>query len=221
MAKTSTTATPASAVTDGTPNPFLTPQRIRMFGIAGAVVLVLGLIVWFVITAGRRKETYAAAALEQAEAAASQGQTGVAVQGYTRVTTMYGGTAAAYEASLGIAKSRLVAGQNELAATTLTAFLRTNPPAQYASSANSLLGTANENLAKFVDAESAYRKAADLANADYLKAADLMDAGRAARLAGKPDDAKSLYQEIIQKYPKTGVLSEAQVRLAEMTAGQQ
>jgi TolA-binding protein len=221
MAKTSTTATPAPTATDSSPTPFLTPQRIRMFGIAGAVVLVIGLIVWFVITAGRRKETYAAAALEQAEGAASQGQTGVAVQGYTRVTTMYAGTAAAYEASLGIAKSRLVAGQNELAVTTLTAFLRTNPPVQYASSANTLLGTANENLGKFAAAETVYRKAADLATADYAKAADLMDAARASRLAGKADDAKSLYQQIIQKYPKSGVLSEAQVRLSELTAGQQ
>ncbi len=220
MAKSSPTATAAPAVNDGTPTPFFTPQRIRMFGIAGAVVLVVALIVWFMITAARRKETYGAAALEQAEAAAAQGQTGVAVQGYTRVTTMYAGTAAAYEASLGIAKARLVDGQNQLAVTTLTTFLRSNPPAQYASAANGLLGAADENLAHFADAEAAYRKAADLANADYVRGAELLNAARAARLAGKTDDAKALYQEIIQKYPKSGVLSEAQVRLAEMTAGQ-
>lgn len=209
---------PTTVIADADNQPFLTPQRIRLLGIGGAALLVVALAVWFTITAGRRKESFAAVALEQARDAAAQGNFGVAVQGYTRVATMYSGTASAYEATLGIAQTRLVAGQNELAISTLTDFLRTNPPPLYAAPANSLLGTAYENTGKFADAEVAYRKAATLATVDYLKASSLLDAGRAAQLAKNPDEAKTIYNEIITKYAKTGAVTEAEVRLAELTA---
>ena len=47
----------------------------------------------------------------------------------------------------------------------------------------------------------------------------MLDAGRAAQLARKTDEAKAIYNEIITKYAKTGAVTEAQVRLAELTAG--
>ena len=220
MASTSRAPSPAPAtvVADAGEQPFLTPKRIRLLGIGGAVLLVVVLAAWFMVTAGRRKESFAAAALEQARDAAAQGNFGVAVQGYTRIASTYSGTSAAYEATLGIAQTRLVADQNELAISTLSDFLRSNPPPLYAAPANNLLGTAYENTGKFAEALAAYRKAASLATVDYLKASSLLDAGRAAQLAKKPDEAKSIYNEIITKYAKTGALTEAQVRLAELTA---
>ena len=219
MATTSDTPTPKPIATsaDADDQPFLTPQRIRILGIAGAVVLVAALVVWFVITAGRRKETYANTALEQARDAAAQNNFGVAVQGFTKVVATFSGTPAAYEATLGIAQTHLVAGQNELAVTSLSDFLKTNPPPEYAASANALLGTAYENLSKFAEAQAAYRKSSDLATMDYLKAGALLDAARAARLGKKLDDAKAIYNEIITKYTKTGSMMEAQVRLAEIS----
>jgi tetratricopeptide (TPR) repeat protein len=182
MATTSTNATsPAAAAVAAADVPFLTPQRIRIFGIGGAVVLVVALAVWFTITAGRRKEAYAAAALEQARDAAAGGNLGVAVQGFTKVQSSYSGTPAAYEAALGIAQAHLLNQQNELAVTGLGDFLKTNPPPEFAASANALLGTAYENLGKFAEAETSYKMSADLAAMDYLKAATLLDAGRADR----------------------------------------
>ncbi len=220
MAATTKTALPASAPTaDATEGePFLTPQRIRVLGIAGAVVLVAALVIWFTITAGRRKQAYAAAALEQCRDAAAQANFGVAVQCYTRVASTYNGTQSGYEATLGIAQTHLIAGQNELAITGLVDFLKTNPPPEAGAPANSLLGTAYENVNKFPEAVAAYRKASDLATVDYLKASSLLDAARAALLANKVDDAKRFYNEIITKYAKSGATTEAQVRLAEINA---
>jgi TolA-binding protein len=212
------TISPTAAPIAGEDVPFMTPQRIRLFGIAGAVVLVIALAIWFTITAGRRKEAYAATQLEQARDAAAGGNFGVAVQGFNKVVTSYNGTPAAYEATLGIAQARLVNQQNELAVTGLNDFLKTNPPAEYAASANALLGTAYENVGKFPEAEAAYRKSADLSTLDYQKAATLLDAGRAARLAKKHDEARAIYQEIVSKYPKTDAVTEAQLRLSELTA---
>ena len=215
---TNTTApSPGTPAFDADDKPFLTPQRIRVLGIAGAVVLVVGLAIWFTITAGRRKQTYAATALEQCRDAAGQANFGVAVQCYTRVASNFSGTSAAYEATLGIAQTHLVAGQNELAITGLLDFLKTNPPAEAAAPANSLLGTAYENAGKFAEAQAAYRKSSDLATVEYLKASSLLDAGRAALLGHKVDEAKAIYNEIITKYSKSGAMTEAQVRLAEIS----
>lgn len=220
MATTTKTATPTSTTSAdrAEDQPFLTPQRIRILGIGGAVVLVIALAVWFTITAGRRKQVYAGTALEQCREAAAQANFGVAVQCYTRVASTFSGTPAASEATLGIAQTHLVAGQNELAITGLMDFLRTNPPPEAASPANSLLGTAYENVGKFPEAETAYRKASDIATVEYLKASALLDAARAALLANKADEAKAIYNEIITKYSKSGAMTEAQVRLAEISA---
>ncbi len=198
--------------------PWLTPARLKLLGgVAGVVVLAV-LVVWFVIAAGKRKETYAAAALEQARAAAAQNDLAGAVQQYTSVVNNYGGTDAAYEAQLGIAQARLVAGQNQLAVTGLTSFLQTNPPANYAAPAEGLLGTAYENTGNYPSAMKAYRDEAAAASVDYLKSTALLDAGRAANLAGKPDSAIAIYQEIVTKYAKTPSVTEAQVRLSELKA---
>jgi TolA-binding protein len=199
---------------------FFTPQRLRLLGYVGAAVVLVAAVAWFVVTAGQRKELYASRALDEARNAAEQGNMGLAVQGFTRVATTYKGTSAAYEAAIGIAQARLVSGQNELAIASLTDFLKTNPPAFYAAPANGLLGTAYENTTRWAEAEAAYRKSADLSGVDYLKASALLDAGRAARLAGKRDDAVKIYREILAKYGKTAAQTEAQVRLAELTLGQ-
>jgi TolA-binding protein len=193
---------------------------MRILGYAGAAILVIAAAAWFMVTASKRKEEYASRALDEARNAAEQGNMGVAVQGFTKVTTSYAGTSAAYEASLGIAQARLVSGQNELAIASLTAFLKDNPPATYAAPANGLLGTAYENTARWPDALASYRKAADLYDVDYLKASALLDAGRAARLGGKKDEAVTIYREILAKYGKTAAQTEAQIRLAEITGGQ-
>jgi TolA-binding protein len=198
---------------------FLNPQRLRMIGIGAAVVAVLGGGIWFVNSAGKRKEAFAAQALESARNMAEQGNIGQAVQEFEKVTAQYGGTGAANEATLGIAQARLVAGQAELAIASLQEYLAANPPATYASPANGLLGTALENTGKYAEAETAYRKAAELAGIEYLKATLMLDAARAARLGGRTAEARALYEEIIAKYGETAARTEAEVRLGEMTGG--
>lgn len=217
--ESTSTTTPSSDRLDLTDRPFLTPQRIRIFGILAAVVAVAALAAWFVITAGNRKETFAASALDDARNAAEQGNLPLAAQKFEQVATTYSGTSAAHEASLGLVQVRLVGGQNELAIATLDGLLKANPPAAYAAPANALLGTAYENTSKFAEAATAYSKAAELAITGYLKATYLLDAGRAFRLGGKPEEAKATYRDIIARFGETAGRTEAEVRLAEMNRG--
>jgi TolA-binding protein len=61
--------------------------------------------------------------------------------------------------------------------------------------------------------------ASNAAGVPYLKATYLVDAGRALRQAGRTADAARAYRTILQKYSDTPSFTEAQVRLAELTAG--
>lgn len=209
---------PGAETTSGADTPFLTPARLRLFGIGAAVLVVAAAAIWFVMESGKRKEAFAAQALEQARATAEQGNMADAVQQFERVVESYGGTGAAYEATIGMAQARLVAGQTELAISTLEEFVGRNPPATYASPAYGLLGTGYENVRRYGEAVTAYQKAADLATVDYLKAILLLDAGRAARANDQPDAARSIYERVIAEYGETAARSEAEVRLAELTA---
>ncbi|MEO5826803.1 MAG: tetratricopeptide repeat protein [Gemmatimonadales bacterium] len=212
-------ADPATTEPFSDEQPILTPQRLRLLAIIGGVVAVVALVAWFMITAGNRKEAFAAQAVEEARAAAEQGNLPLAVQQFEQVATTYTGTAAAFDATLGMVQARLVNDQSELAIATLTEFLGNNPPDTYAAPANGLLGTAYENTGKFGDALAAYRKASGLATTDYLKATYLLDAGRAARLAGDATQATAIYREIIDTYGETAATTEARVRLAELNLG--
>jgi TolA-binding protein len=198
--------------------PFLDQKRIRIFAIVGGVILVVAIATWFLMTAGKRKEAFAARALESARSVAESGDIGTAVQQFEQVATTYAGTDAGYEATLGIAQARLVAGQAELAISSLEDFIASNPPERFRGPANGLLGTALENTGKHAEAAAAYRRASELQTVDYLKAILLLDAGRAARLAGDTAAATAAYQEVIDRYGETPARSEAQVRLAELTA---
>jgi hypothetical protein len=62
-------------------------------------------------------------------------------------------------------------------------------------------------------------QASATADVDYLRARYLLDAGRAYTEAGKQAEAASAYRTIVTKYPKSAVMTEAQVRLAELTGG--
>lgn len=212
-------ADPTTTESFGDEQPILTPQRMRLLAIVGGVAVVVALVAWFMVSADNRKEVFAAQAVEEARAAAEQGNLPLAVQQFEQVTTTYAGTAAAFDATLGMVQARLVNDQSELAIATLTEFLGNDPPATYAAPANGLLGTAYENTRKFGDALAAYRKASGLATTDYLKATYLLDAGRAARLAGDTAQAGTIYREIIETYGETAARTEAQVRLAELNLG--
>jgi outer membrane protein assembly factor BamD (BamD/ComL family) len=214
----STTATPPAASPFDGDTPFLTPKRIRLLAIVGGVVVVVALATWFLMTAGKRKEAFAARALESARAVAETGDMGTAVQQFEQVATTYAGTDAGYEAVLGIAQARLVAGQAELAISSLEEFIASNPPERFRGPANSLMATALENTGKYAEAAAAYRRASDLETVEYLKATLLLDSGRAAREAGDTAAATAAYQEVLDKYGETAARSEAEVRLAELSA---
>jgi TolA-binding protein len=174
------------------------------------------LIVWSSV---QRKEEFAAQRLNQARAAAEAGNLPLASSELQRLIETYRGTDAATEAVITLNQVRMINGQGELAAVGLQEFLGQNPPTKYRAPAYGLLGTALENAKRPAEAAEAFRNASKSADLDYLQARYLIDAGRAYRTAGKTAEAQAAYREVIEKHPEAPSVTEAKVRLAELTDG--
>ncbi len=194
-------------------------DRLRLAVGAAVLVVVIALVAWLVVSSERRKEEFAARSLNQARAAAEAGNLPLASSELQKLIDSYKGTDAATEAVITLNQVRMVNGQSELAAAGLRDFLDSDPPAKYRAPAYGLLGAALENSKRFADAGEAFGNASKAADLDYLKARYLIDAGRAYHAAGKNPEAIAAYREIFQKYPKTSSMTEAEVRLAELTQG--
>ena len=191
--------------------------RIAVAGVA--LVAVIALVVWLVLSSQRRKAEFATRSLNQARAAAEAGNLPLASSELQKLIDQYKGTDAATEAVITLNQVRMVNGQSELAAVNLRDFLATNPAPQYRAPAYGLLGAALENAKRYGEAADAYSNASKAADLEYLKARYLIDAGRAYADADKRPQAEAAYREIIQKFPKSASVTEAQVRLAELTDG--
>ncbi len=197
----------------------MVPARRNLALGALGLLVVVGAGAWFWKTSAARKEAFASRAVQQARAAAEQGNLPLAASELQKVTQTYAGTRSAVEAMLVLNQVRMVNGQTELAVVGLREFIAKNPPIEYRVPAYGLLGVALENTRKPLEAAEAYDQASADAQVDYLKADYLLQAGRAYRDGGKPDLAIKSYQKVIDTYPKTPAINEAEVRLAELTKG--
>jgi outer membrane protein assembly factor BamD (BamD/ComL family) len=216
-----TTIEPKSREAAGAPvagPPFYERYR-RPLLIALGLVLLAGLVTWFVLTSANRKEQFATRSLNQARAAAEAGNLPLASSELQRLITTYKGTDAALEAVITLNQVRMINGQSELAAVGLREFVATKPPQKYLAPAYGLLGAALENAKRWPDAAEAYMQASSSAEVPYLKADYLISAGRAYREGARSADAIKAYRTVIEKYADSPSFTEAQVRLAELTDG--
>jgi TolA-binding protein len=209
------TAALTNVVGDGFPD-WLKNKYIRWGGLA---IVVVGAAIWFFAESGRRKEAYAADALDQARSALDSNNLPQASSELQKVIQNYSGTTAALDATLALNQVRMISGQNQLAADELKKFLATKPPAFHESAAASLLGAALENLGKPADAATAYQQAAESAKEPFRKVDALLAQAHALEAAGKSKEAVDVLTTIVKKYPDTPGNAEAQVRLSELTKG--
>lgn len=195
------------------------PVNTRALLILAAAVAAIALVAWMMVSSGRRKEEFATRELIRARAIAEQGNLPLAATELQNIIDTYGGTEAAAEAMVAINQVRLINGQSDLAAVSLREFLASNPAPKYRAPAEGLLAASLENAGQHADAAAAYRRASEAATVDYLKAEYLVDAGRALRNAGQPAEAEAAYRTVVTDFSETPSLTEAEVRLAEMTGG--
>ena len=216
-----TLTAPQTAPTHGSAR-FLawTQAHQKLLTIVGGVVLGAALVVWFLITAAARREDFANRGLNQARGIAETGNIVLASTEFQKLIDTYPGSAAAREAEISLNQLRLISGQHELAIVRLREFLKADLEPKYKAAGNALLGAALENSNKQAEAGDAYKAASAAAILDYLKADYLVQAARAYAAGGKNADAIAAFKTVIDTYHETPAVTEAQVRLSELTKGE-
>jgi len=202
-------------------DPVMTWVRANQKLVVGALVAIVIVVAgaWLVTETGKRRQLRAAEELDQARGTAESGNLPLAASQLQKIIDSYDGTEAATEAVVTLNQVRMVNGQSELAIVGLQNYLKTDPKNVYKVPALGLLGEAYENANRPADAGASYMAASKDAEVDYLKAQYLLSAIRAYTNAGDTAAAVAAAQTIIDKYPKTPALTEAKVRLAELTQG--
>jgi tetratricopeptide (TPR) repeat protein len=183
------------------------------------IVLVVGagLFVWTALST-RRSEAIAGRQLQGARYAFDNQNLPLAASELARIIENYSGTNAAAEGRLLLGQVRLLQGQPQQAVAELRDFAP-SAGAAYRPQAYGLLGAAYENLGQQREAAEAYQNGAERARMDFLKAQMLSDAGRAWAAAGDTAKAIAAYRRIVDDLPKEAAVTEARVRLGELTKG--
>src|SRR6266496_3872066 len=185
--------------------------------IGAAVVVGLVLFVW-TLSSTRRSEAIADRQLQGARYAFESQNLPLAASELARIIENYSGTNAASEGRLLLAQVRLLQGQSQQAIEVLRDFAP-SAGAGFRAQAYGLLGAAYENLGKPRDAAEAYQTGAERARMGFLKAQMLSDAGRAWVAARDTSKAIAAYRRIVDELPKEVAVTEAKVRLGELTKG--
>ena len=184
-----------------------------------STIVIVGAVL-FVWTASstRRSEAIAGRQLQGARYAFDNNNLPLAASELARIIENYSGTSAAAEGRLLLAQVRLTQGQPQQA----VELLRDWAPgagAAFRAQGYGLLGAAYENLGKARDAAEAYQNGAERARMSFLMAQMLSDAGRAWAAAGDTTKAIAAYRRIVDDMPKEPAVTEATVRLGELTKG--
>ena len=183
------------------------------------VILVVAavFITWNVLVS-RSSEQAASQALGTARVAFENNNYAMAASELSQITANYSGTNAAQEATLLLAHSRILQGQPQQAVDLLTKFSE-SAGKDYRAQAYGLLGDALENMGRPGDAGVAYQNAAAHALFPFLEAQYLLDAGRAFAAAGDTTKAVVAIGKVVTGMDSTGYITEAKVRLGELTRG--
>jgi tetratricopeptide (TPR) repeat protein len=185
--------------------------------VGGVTLVAAGLFGWTLIT-NRRSEENASLELQNARVAYESQNFRLAASDFARISENYSGTNAAEEAKLLLANVRMLQGQSPQAIEILRDYAPKAGGA-FRAQAYGLLGAAYENTGRFREAGAAYESGSEAAHLDFQKAQMLSDAGRAWTTAADTAKAIAAYKRIIKDFPKEGMVTEAKVRLGELTKG--
>ena len=190
----------------------------QMAGAIAAVIVIGGGLAWWNALSRSRVEAAASERLEQARLAFESHNYPLAASELSRLVENFSGTRAAAQANLLLAQVHLYQGQGPQAIDLLK---RVAPAVgrDYTAQAYGLLGAAYENAGYPADAAAAYEEAGRRAQYAFLKAQYLSDAGRARLAAGDTATALSDYRSIVSGTDSTPTVTEAKVRIGELTKG--
>jgi TolA-binding protein len=189
-------------------------KRVVMALGAVALAIVLG----FVLRGARRgAELAAAELLAQAQYQLWSGSPAQAAELAAQVIERSPGTRSGRIAYLVRGDAFLQTGDAEGALEAFRNFLgREKRDKLLRLSARRGVAVALENAEKYAEAAAAYEELAHEGKPGTMAAQDLLAAARSRERAGDPAKARTLYQEVVDSYPKETSASDAKLRLVEL-----
>ncbi len=189
-----------------------TNQKPLLYGAAAIVVAVSAILIYRSNEASTREK--ASRALYEAQAPMSEGKLPEAEAALQKVSARYVSTAAGQQATILLAH---VLFEQKKFAEGITALQKAQGATNgdFASSLESTIAAGYEAQGKFAEAGEHYGKAAGLATQAMEKGQMQSSQARALMLAGKPDEAKTIWEDL-SKDESLPFAQEAQVRLGEI-----
>ena len=188
-------------------------QRV-IIGVVAIVILFGG--AWFYRRSSQIKATRAESAYFQARQAAMAGNAPLAVTDLRNVTTRYKGTAGAAQAALALAQILYDEGKYQEGITELDKVAGSSPQ-ELRSAIHVLRAVGHEGLKQFDQAAAEYQAAAEVTRFPKDASSYRASAARALMAGNKPDAARAIWAELAAE-PQGSMVSEARVRLGELTA---
>jgi predicted negative regulator of RcsB-dependent stress response len=188
-------------------------QRVIM-GIVAIALLFGG--AWFYRRSTQIKAARAESAYFQARQAMASGNAPLALSDLRNVVTRYEGTAGAAQAALAIAQILYDEGKYREGIVELDKAARSRPE-ELAAAIHVMRAVGHEGLKQFDQAAAEYQVAAEVTRFPNDASTFRASAARALMAGGKPEAARAIWAELAAE-PEGSMVSEARVRLGELTA---
>jgi predicted negative regulator of RcsB-dependent stress response len=194
--------------------------RTRYLTIGGAIVVAAGIGYWFYTRSAQIKSERAEQSLLRAKQAVVQGNEALAQNDLQTVLRRYGNTRAGVEAGVVLAEIRYGKGEYQKGMDVLRDVIDESAAETSVAKIHALIGDGQLQLGKPDDAAQSYQRAADQARFDGARAYYTARKARALMSAGKPADARKLWEELATAPWAESVAPEARVRLGELEVQQ-
>jgi predicted negative regulator of RcsB-dependent stress response len=194
--------------------------RTRYLTVIAALLAAVAVGYWFYIRSAEIKSGRAEQSLAQAKQAVFQGNQALAQNDLQTILRRYGNTRAGVEAGLVLAEIHFGKGEYQKGIDVLRGLPDKSAAEPSLSKIHALIADGQMQLGKADDAAQAYQRAADQARFDGGRAFYTARKARALMAAGKPAEARRIWEELASAPWAESVAPEARVRLGELDARQ-
>ena len=191
-------------------------KNSRNLSIAGGLVAVAAVSVWFYMRSAEIKRANATRGLSQAKQSLAAGNRALAAADLEKVAVRYVGTDAGASAAMLFAQIQYDQAKVDDGLKALGPYQSPRAAGASLSDVWSLTGDGQLTLGKAEDAAASYQKAADATKLPGARAMLLAKAARALSVAGKNPEARAIWEKLAADPDAMVVRSEAEIRLGEL-----
>jgi predicted negative regulator of RcsB-dependent stress response len=191
-------------------------RNSRMVSIAGGVIAVAAVSVWFYMRSAEIKRNNANRGLSQAKQSLAAGNRALAAADLEKVAVRYVGTPAGASAAMLFAQIQYDQAKVDDGLKALAPYQTSRASGSSLSDVWSLTGDGQLTLGKADEAAASYQKAADATKLPGARALLLAKTARALSVAGKDPEARAIWERLATDPDAQVVRSEAEIRLGEL-----